>query len=123
MTLVPTLRCHNVAEAVVFYTQILDFTHLGTWPATDDPAYAVLTRNGGELHLSSHAGDGVIGQPLVVVVEDLDACIAAFRARGLPPSQKVDSPVHQAPVDQSWGSREFYIDDPSGNTLRLQQRG
>jgi catechol 2,3-dioxygenase-like lactoylglutathione lyase family enzyme len=123
VTLIPTLKCSNVAEAVAFYTRQLDFMHHGTWPATGNPAYAVLTRNGCELHLSSHAMDGVIGQPLVVVVDDLDTCIAAFRARGLSQSSKVDSPVHLAPVNQSWRTREFYVDDPDGNTLRFQQRG
>jgi hypothetical protein len=23
------------------------------------------------------------------------------------------------PIDQSWGMREFYVTDPSGNTLRF----
>ena len=23
------------------------------------------------------------------------------------------------PIDQSWGTREFYVDDPDGNTLRF----
>lgn len=122
MTLVPTLHCSNVAEAVAFYTRLLDFDHHGTWPATGDPAYAVITRGGYELHLSSHGGDGIAGQALVIIVENVDACVAAFRGRGLPASHKRDSPVHQAPVDQSRGAREFYIDDPSGNTLRFQQR-
>jgi len=30
--------------------------------------------------------------------------------------------VHQGPVDQTWGAREFYADDPSGNTVRFIQR-
>ena len=43
------------------------------------------------------------------------------RARGLDPSGKPDSPVHQGPLDQTWGTREFYVDDPDGNTLRFTQ--
>jgi hypothetical protein len=27
--------------------------------------------------------------------------------------------VHAAPVDQTWGTREFYVSDPDGNTLRF----
>jgi hypothetical protein len=26
-------------------------------------------------------------------------------------------PVHLAPLDQTWGTREVYVDDPDGNTL------
>jgi catechol 2,3-dioxygenase-like lactoylglutathione lyase family enzyme len=30
--------------------------------------------------------------------------------------------VHRRPVDQTWGTREFYVDDPADNTLRFTQR-
>jgi hypothetical protein len=26
----------------------------------------------------------------------------------------------RAPTDQSWDTREFYVDDPDGNTLRFK---
>jgi hypothetical protein len=29
--------------------------------------------------------------------------------------------VHEGPLDQSWGTREFYVDDPDGNTIRFTQ--
>jgi hypothetical protein len=32
-----------------------------------------------------------------------------------------ESPVHNSPVDQTWGAREFYVNDPAGNTLRFAQ--
>jgi hypothetical protein len=35
--------------------------------------------------------------------------------------KKLESPVHQGPLDQSWGIREFYVTDPNGNTLRFQE--
>ncbi|MFV4649355.1 VOC family protein, partial [Mycobacterium tuberculosis] len=66
-----------------------------------------------------HEGDGVFGQALGIRVDDLDALYATFKARGLAPSAKPDSPVHQGPTEQSWGTREFYVDDPDGNTLRF----
>ena len=122
MTLVPTVKCRAMAEALAFYTRILDFQLVGTWPGGGDPSFSVLTREGAELHLSSHGGDGVFGQAVAVLVEDVDSLFAAFVARGLDPSAKPESPVHQGPLDQSWGTREFYADDPSGNTLRFIQR-
>ena len=57
-----------------------------------------------------------------VICDDVNALFARFRAQGLPPSERADSPVHQAPLDQTWGTREVYIDDPDGNTLCYQQR-
>lgn len=74
------------------------------------------------LFLSSHSGDGVFGTAVVVTVRDIDALFETFRARGLDPSHKPDSPVHQGPLDQTWGTREFYADDPDGNTLRFTQQ-
>ena len=120
--IIPTLKCRNIAEAVRFYTNMLDFTCAGVWPEAGDPAFAVLMREGDELHLSSHAGDGVAGQAVVVLTRDANALFATFAARGLDRSANPQSPVHQGPVDQSWGTREFYVDDPSGNTIRFVQR-
>ena len=31
------------------------------------------------------------------------------------------SEVHERPVDQTWGTRELYVDDPDGNTIRFVQ--
>jgi catechol 2,3-dioxygenase-like lactoylglutathione lyase family enzyme len=122
MAIIPTLRCRAMREAVAFYTQVLDFECAGTWPAEGDPAYGVLRREGDELHLSSHSGDGAAGQAVVVLTAQADALFAKFLARGLDASAKPHSPVHQGPVDQTWGTREFYVDDPSGNTIRFVQR-
>ncbi|MCW3847028.1 glyoxalase superfamily protein [Sphingomonas sp. LB-2] len=122
MTLIPTVKCRDIAEAVQFYTGVLDFEHQGTWPEGGDPAFAIVTRDGHELHLSSHSGDGVYGQAVAVLADDVEGLFKRFVARGLDISAKPDSPVHQAPLIQSWGTREFYADDPSGNTLRFIQR-
>lgn len=122
MPIVPLLRCRAMQEAVAFYTGVLDFTLVGTWPADGDPAFGVLLREGWELNLSSHAGDGVFGQAVGVIVPSVDAVFQTYLARGLDTTGKLQSPVHQAPVDQTWGTREFYVDDPSGNTLRFIER-
>ena len=47
----------------------------------------------------------------------------AFRGRGLVTPGDPDAPehVHEGPIDQSWGTRELYVDDPDGNTLRFTQ--
>ncbi|MGK6318637.1 bleomycin resistance protein [Sphingomonas sp. DT-204] len=122
MALIPIVRVTDMARAVEFYTRVLDFEHEGTWPAMTDPSYTVLRREGHELHLSSHAGDGVAGQAVGVLVGDVDALVGRLAARGLDQRHRSDSSVHCGPVDQSWGTREFYVDDPDGNSVRFIQR-
>ena len=120
MTLIPVVHCHSMHYAVVFYTKVLDFELIGRWPDLGDPAYSLLMREGQELQLSSHRGEGVAGQAIIVLTKDIDALFMKFRVRGLAPVS--DSPVHLGPTDQTWGTREFYVYDPSGNTLRFVQR-
>lgn len=66
-------------------------------------------------------GDGVFGQAVVVTTDDPDGLFRKFRSRGLVTPGNPDAPemVHEGPIDQTWGSREFYVDDPDGNTLRF----
>lgn len=122
MPLIPTVRCRSMEKALAFYTGVLDFICEGTWPEHGDPAFSILRRDGAELHLSSHGGDGVFGQAVVVLTPDVDAIFATLLARGLDTSAKPESPVHQGPLSQTWGTRELYVDDPDGNTLRFMQR-
>jgi len=122
MAIIPTVRCSAVARSVAFYTEVLDFGVRREWSELTDPGFAWLTRAGDVLHLSSHGGDGVFGQAVVIEVPEVDDLFETFRARGLDPSHKPDSPVHQGPLEQTWGTREFYVDDPDGNTLRFTRR-
>jgi catechol 2,3-dioxygenase-like lactoylglutathione lyase family enzyme len=57
----------------------------------------------------------------VVKTDDLDALWRKFLARGLVTPGRADSPVHEGPTEQTWGTREFYVSDPDGNTLRFSQ--
>ena len=124
--IVPVVRVTNMARSVDFYTRVLDFAHVGTWsltgPTMDDPSFTLLTRDGSQLHLSSHGGDGVVGQKLTVLVTDIDALHAGFVARGLDQAHRTESPIHLGPTDQTWGTREFCADDPDGNGVTFMQR-
>jgi catechol 2,3-dioxygenase-like lactoylglutathione lyase family enzyme len=122
MAIIPTVRCRQIKTSVGFYTKVLDFDcveHAGD----DDPSFSVLMRGGSLLILSSHRGDGAFGQAIVVVTDNVDAVFQRFRARGLKTPGNPDAPtaVHEGPIDQSWGTRELYVDDPDGNTLRFVQ--
>lgn len=122
MAIIPTVKCSDILCSVDFYTGVLDFEVRRDWSELTDPGFAWLARDGDVLHLSSHRGDGVFGQAVVIDVPEVDALFETFRSRGLDPSGKPDSPVHQGPLDQTWGTREFYVDDPDGNTLRFTRR-
>ena len=120
MAIIPTVRCRDLKVALKFYTDVLDFTRPGDAENDGDSPFAALVRAGDLLFLSSGAGDGEFGQAVVVITEDIDGLFQKFLSRGLVPPDR-DSPVHHGPVNQSWGTREFYVDDPDGNTLRFTQ--
>lgn len=124
--LVPIIQCRRMKDSVAFYTQLLDFAHVGTWPASGDPSFSILSRAGAEMFLSTHRGDGLPGQPVAVLTDDVNALFRKYVERGLDLAGiarcKPDSPVHQGVVEQTWGTLEFYVDDPDGNTVRFIQR-
>ena len=125
MAIIPTVRCRNMRTSLAFYTGVLDFECVEGGDDLTDPAFCALSRNGDRLLLSSHCGDGEFGQAIVITTDDVDAVFSKFRKRGLRTPGNPDAPehVHEGPVDQSWGTREFYVDDPDGNTLRFIQHG
>jgi len=119
MTIVPVIKSSDLERSLHFYTQVLDFAR--KWPAEADletaNGVAHLAREGAELQLSRHAGDGVFGSLTRVYVGDVDERYRTFRARGLDTTTRPESPIHTAPVDQTWGLREFSVTDPDGNGL------
>jgi|SRR5262245_30412760 len=123
MAIIPTVRCRNMRAALAFYTGVLDFERVDDDDRLDDPAFSVLMRKGSPLFLSSHRGDGEFGQAIAVLVDDVDVLFQRFRTRGLRAPGNPDAPteVHEGPINQTWGTREFYVDDPDGNTLRFTQ--
>ncbi len=116
MKLIPLLRCKNLKEAVHFYTTILDFK-LKNPDNADDEWVIELTHGDAEILLASM--DGTPRVALYVSVDDVDATFANYVSRGFVVPNNPASPVHNGPIDQTWGLREFYINDPDGNTLRF----
>jgi catechol 2,3-dioxygenase-like lactoylglutathione lyase family enzyme len=119
MSIIPIVRCRNLRRSILFYTEVLDFAHLFGNDNQQDPSFAVVCRAGKYLFPSSHAGDGEFGQRIAILTDDVQKLFDTFKARGLATPGNPESPVREGPVDQSWGTREFYVDDPDGNTLRF----
>jgi len=116
MKAIPLLRCNNLKESIAFYTGILDFSL--KYPEEADNEWVVDIINGdAEIMLASR--DGTPRIPVVIIVKNVDALFNKYVKRGLIIPNRPESPVHNGPIDQTWGMREFYVNDPSGNTLRF----
>ncbi len=123
MAIIPCVRCSRIAVSIDFYTQVLDFIYVGGDDVKADPSFCVLRRGADLLFLSSHRGDGSFGQVVHITVDDVQTLFRNFRARGLETPGDPGDPkeVHEGPIQQSWGTREFYVQDPDRNTLRFMQ--
>jgi catechol 2,3-dioxygenase-like lactoylglutathione lyase family enzyme len=116
MNIIPVVKCKDISASVRFYTELIDFELL--YPGDEFP-YRILSREGARLDLSSGSGDGVEGSCVIIEVADVDKVFENLIARGLDVSDKTG--VHRRPIDQTWGMREFYVEDLDGNTLRFAQ--
>ena len=110
----PLLHVSNSAAAQKFYCDQMGF-RLEFADRSDenlvDPCYMGLSRDGVRIIVSSFSGDGVAGGVVNFQVQDVDALHAELVARGV----KIDT----GPVDQTWGTREMYVKDADGNSLRF----
>ena len=111
---IPVFHITNADTSEAFYCGLLGFQREFQVPASEtsrDPCYLGISRDGAVLHLSSHAGDGVVGGVVYFVCDDVDALHAEFVSKNVH--------IHIAPVDQTWGIRELYVFDPDSNSVRF----
>jgi len=117
---VPIIKTADMQRSLAFYTNILGFQLTEPLKSPLVPVVE-LVRGKVRIQISSMSGDSVFGIALYILVENVDGLFQELRQRGLDTSAKAGSPVHQAPLEQTWGAREFYVDDPDGNTIRFRQ--
>ncbi len=111
---IPVLHVGSAAAAEAFYCNRLGFHRQFAYrvdEAAPDPCYMGLTRDGVWLHVSSFSGDGVSGGVVYLLVEDVDALHAELVEKAVA--------IDLAPTDQTWGTREMYVKDADGNSLRF----
>ena len=113
---IPLLHVSSSTEAENFYCNRLGFKREFAHRVDNaklDPCYMGVSRGGVWLHISSFSGDGVSGGVANLIVDNVDALHAEFVAKNV----RIDL----APIDQTWGTREMYVKDADGNTVRFIQ--
>jgi uncharacterized glyoxalase superfamily protein PhnB len=111
---IPVLHVISSVAAEEFYCDRLGFSRQFATRADrsiPDPCYMGFSRDGVWLHVSSFPGDGVPGNVVFIVVDDVDDLHAEFVAQNVP--------IAMPPTDQTWGNREMYVRDPDGNCIRF----
>lgn len=63
------------------------------------------------MHVPSFSGDGLSGGVFNFLVHSVDALHAEFVKKGVP--------ITVEPVNQTWGTREMYVKDADGNSIRF----
>jgi catechol 2,3-dioxygenase-like lactoylglutathione lyase family enzyme len=104
----PILPSMDYDETIAFYQK------LGFAMGMRQEGYLIMRRDGIELHFWA-CSDRKIAENSGCCLrsEDVDALYAEFIANGV---------KAKPPEDRAWGMREFYVIDPSGNLLRINQR-
>gem|GEM_PF-4606079 len=96
----------------------IDFIYEGRIP--HQPNYAVVRRDGLEVHFESYEHDEIVEQEprvkcgVYFMVDDVDALHEEFVQR--------EGPVGRAPMDQSYGIRDFKVLDLDGYQLLFGSR-
>jgi catechol 2,3-dioxygenase-like lactoylglutathione lyase family enzyme len=111
---IPVLHVSSSVAAEEFYCQRLGFRLEFAYRVDEtkaDPCYMGFVRDEVRLHVSSFSGDGVSGGVVRFEVEDVDALHAELLGKGV----RIDT----GPVDQTWGTREMYVKDADGNSIRF----
>ena len=114
----PMLSCADMAASRRFYETILGGKLVYQFPPEGEAVFLTLSFGETELGLGELSDTGVHGRllrpatghriELCINVEDVHAAITALEA-----------PLVMAPVDQPWGERAAYVEDPDGNLVML----
>jgi len=112
---IPLLHVSDPVSAEQFYCDQLGFEKTFTYRPFGEPGpcYLGLIRDGVRVHLSSFPEDGIAGNAIVLIVDNVDALFREFALKAV----KIDL----EPTDQSWDNREMYVSDSDNNSIRFTQ--
>jgi len=116
--IMPMLSVADMAASRHFYETILGGSLVYQFPETGETVFLTLKFGETELGLGVLTDKGVHGRALrpatghrmelCINVDDVDAALEAL-----------DATVVMAPVNQPWGERAAYVEDPDGNLVML----
>ena len=114
-TVTPILRMFDIAKAREFYLDFLGFEARFEHRFDDNaPLYMGIARDGCELHLSEHHGDGSPGAHIRIEVAE----IATFHRELTAKKYRYAGPgLEETP----WRTREVTVGDPFGNRLTFYE--
>ena len=114
----PMLSVADIATSLRFYRDVLGGTVVYRFPPEGEPVFLTLSFGETEMGLGVLAEKGIHGRALrpasghrielCINVGDVDATVEALGA-----------PLAMAAVDQPWGERAAYVEDPDGNLVML----
>jgi uncharacterized glyoxalase superfamily protein PhnB len=108
----PIFTVPDIAEALAFYTGMLEFEIAWTWG--DPPTYASVCRDRVELNLGlPAAGEAARPSAAYIALTNIDVYYERILARGVRPSVEIG--------DRPYGMRDFAIVDPGGNNVSFGQ--
>lgn len=112
---IPLLHVSDPVSAENFYCKQLGFKKTFSYRPFGEPGpcYFGIIRDDVRVHLSSFPGDGIAGNAIVLIVDNVDALHDEFVLK--------DVKIDLEPTDQSWGNREMYIRDNDDNSVRFTQ--
>lgn len=109
---VPALRITDHKRSKEFYVDGLGFKV--DWEHQFEPNFPVfmqMSKEGISLFLTEHSGDCEVGGLVYIYVADIDIWHANIKLPGINGPKKMD-----------WGTHEFRMKDPDGNTICISTR-
>jgi uncharacterized glyoxalase superfamily protein PhnB len=106
----PELAVHDLALSLHYYVAQLGFHIAMTMPEGD---YAIVERDGVAIHLFQSDRDSPSTGSLHIFVDGLDELFEELRKQGVRPIQAIEH--------KPWGTRDFRVVDPSGNTIKFTE--
>lgn len=122
-TLFPILYARDLPRLTRFYRDLLGMAEAFRYPAEGEATFVTMKHGSSELGLGTYQQTpGLEGRPLTeptagrgfelcIYVLDVDEVVDRTERDGVR--------TLVAPVDQPWGERLAYIQDPEGNTVML----
>lgn len=119
----PVLPARNITSSVTFF-KALGFT-LRFQDSATDARYAVVERDGAQLHLQWH-DDTQWAFPtdrpaFRILVDDTDALFLEYQQKAAHALASAERTPWASPANTPWGTREFHLLDPADSSLQFYQ--